>query len=147
MERYYSVWGTLSRHESFFFVTWPGKLGNLPLLWTGLQKRQTSSFAPQHWRTWCLPILPEQRSSKWFPPFCCMDFSSRSTNALWLFYSLGRELIFLLVCCRIKCYIALIHLSLLFPTKYSLLGYNLLNNLMCYKKWGIIYELTPRQIL
>ena len=66
------------------------------------------------------------RSSKRFPPFYCIDWSSCSLNALWLFYSLGRELSSLLVCCRIKSYIVLIHLSILLPTEYSVLGYSLL---------------------
>ena len=52
------------------------------------------SFAPQQWRSWYLPILPDLRISQWFPPLCCMVFSSCSSYALWLFYTLGRELSF-----------------------------------------------------
>ena len=48
-----------------------------------------------------------------------------------------------LVSCRIRCYIVINNLSVL-PTKYSVLGYSLLENLMHYKKHCVIYELTAR---
>ena len=89
-------------------------------------------------------FFPDLRSSKWFPPLCYIDFSSRSSKALWLFYSLGRELSSLLICCWIKCYIVSIHESILLPIEYSVLGYSLLDNLIHYEKRCVIYQLTPR---
>ena len=31
----------------------------------------------------------------------------------------------------------------MFPTEYSVLGYSIWDNLMYYKNWDVIYELTP----
>ena len=93
------------------------------------------------------PFYPDLRSRKWVLTLGCTDGSSCFSNALWLFYSLGRKFSSRHVWCRIECYIVLIHLSVLLPTKYSVLDYALLNNLMPYKKRCVIYELTPRWIL
>ena len=117
-----------------------GKLGNPLHLRTWLKWQTWLLAPPQQWQTWCLPILSDLRSRKWFLFLWSVDLSSYSSNALWFFYSLGWKLIFLLVCHRIKCYIVLIHLFVLLPTEYFVLGYSLLDNLMHYKKWFIMYE-------
>ena len=78
------------------------------------------------------------RSSKRFPPFYCIDWSSCSLNALWLFYSLGLELSSFLVCCRIQCYTVLINTSLKFIslrwcfTRIS----NILTHFFCKGSWA-----------
>ena len=50
------------------------------------------------------------------------------------FVAWGGNLVPFLVDYKIKCYIVLIHLSVLLPTEYSVLGYSTLDNQMHYEK-------------
>ena len=61
-------------------------------------------------------------------------------ECLWLLYSLGRELSSLLILRTIKCHIILIDLNCFLLN--ILLCYSLCDNLMHFKKRGVIYEST-----
>ena len=83
---------------------------NRNLSWADLVFRSSAA------KTWGLPPLysrPEK--SKWFPPFCCMEFFCLFRERLWLLSSLGRELSFLLVLCTIKCLFIIIDLICFLP--------------------------------
>ena len=87
------------------------------------------------------PLYSRLEKNKWFLPFFLYGVFSLFLEHMWLLYNLGRQLISLLILYTSKCFIIVIDLFL-FPTEYSVLDYSLVDNLMHYKKQGVIHELT-----
>ena len=112
-----TVFEELSRHKSFL-VMWQGKPRNASFV---NRTSEATDIVVRY--SAAIHMVPsafflDLRSSMWFPPLCCTDFSLCSSKALWLFYSLGQALSFLLICCRTG-------MGKLFGERAASLGYEL----------------------
>ena len=87
--------------------------------------------------TWNLPpLFSRPQKSEWFSPFCCMDFSLSSLKACDSCIVSGGNWIPYLYCVQLLCLIILIDWFCFLLN--ILLGYFVWDNLMHYKKNGVL---------